>query len=90
MCVRSRYVRERWVCICLIIWVYALTWITCKKEKVCEVYWDWVWEREREKEREREREISNEERVDKKENFRQLIVKKSKHHQEKENEEKKE
>ena len=39
--------------------------------------------------RERERDFERG-RVDKKENFRQLIVKKSEHHQEKENEEKKE
>ena len=41
-------------------------------------------------EREREREISNEEGVDKKENLDSWLLKKSEHHQEKENEEKKE
>ena len=44
----------------------------------------------REREREREREISNEEGVDKKENLDSWLLKKSEHHQEKENEEKKE
>ena len=42
------------------------------------------------REREREREISNEEGVDKKENLDSWLLKKSEHHQEKENEEKKE